>query len=93
MIERIEFNQELDAINNLLKSNKFEEGVKLAKQSRREQIRYIVAELLIEILVDAVNSGNADSPEIIQQLGRWAYELCPNEAAFQEVYRQLNLRY
>lgn len=93
LIERVEFNQELDAINNLLKLNKFEEGVKLAKQSRREQIRYIVAEVLFKILMNVDKSGDQSHRPLIQQLGSWAYELCPNEPAFQEVYRQLNLRY
>jgi len=80
-------------IKRLFNSRQFEQAVNRARQSRHERIRYIVAEFLIEILVDAVNSGNADSPEIIQQLGRWAYELCPNDPAFQEIYRQLKLRY
>lgn len=92
LIERVEFNQELDAIDNLLKSNKFEEGVKLAKQSRREQIRYIVAEVLLKILMNVAKSGDQSQRPLIQQLGYWAYELCPNEPDFQEVYHQLNLR-
>lgn len=93
LIERVEFNQQIEEIKQLFNNNKFEEAVNRARQSRHERIRHIVAEFLIDGLVNAVNSGNADSPEIIQQLGRWAYELCPNEPAFQEVYRQLKLHY
>lgn len=90
LIERVEFNQELDAINNLLKSNKLEEGVKLAKQSRREEIRYIVAEFLFKILINIAKSGDLSQKPLLDQLGCWAYELCPNEPDFQEFYRQLS---
>lgn len=93
LIERVEFNQQIEEIQKLFNGRQIEQAVNRAKQSRHERVRHIVAEYLIDGLVNAVNSGNADSPEIIQQLGRWAYELCPNEPAFQEVYRQLRLRY
>ncbi len=93
LIERVELSQELEEIQRLFSNRQYEEAVRRAKRSRHERVRYSVAEFIIDILVNAVNSGNLDNPEVMQQLGRWAYEICPNEPAFQEVYCTLRLRY
>jgi hypothetical protein len=93
LIERVEFSQQIEAIDNLLKAGKFEEAVKLAKQSRHEQLRYIVAEFLLKILINIAKSGDLSQKPLLDQLGCWAYEICPNEPDFQEFYRQLKLRY
>lgn len=71
LIETIEFNQELEAIDKLLKASKFEEGVRLAKQSRHARIRNIVAEICLEILVNGFKSRDLGF-EHIYNLGRWA---------------------
>ncbi|MEH2312981.1 MAG: hypothetical protein V7K35_16615 [Nostoc sp.] len=42
-------------------------------------------------MVKGIQNRNL-SFDLIQQLGRWAYKLCPDEPAFQEMYRSLNLR-
>lgn len=48
--------------------------------------------MCIDWLINGVESRKMPI-ELIHQLGKWAYELCPNEPAFQEVYRELKLRY
>lgn len=93
LIERVELSQELEEINRLLKSRQLEEVVRRARRSSHERVRYIVAEFFIDILVKGINSGELNDPEEIQQIGRWAYEICPDEPAFQKVYRELGLRY
>lgn len=75
-----------------MKRSEFEEAVRKAKHSRHEQVRFKVAEFFIDILINGVNSGDLTNHQTIQQLGRWAYEICPDEPAFQEVYRSLRLR-
>lgn len=92
LIERIEFSQEIQAIHELLKSDRFGDAVRKAKYSKHERVRFIVAEMCIEILIKGAETRELPG-EIISQLGRWAYELCPNEPEFQEVYRLLKLRY
>ncbi|WP_234300736.1 hypothetical protein [Sphaerospermopsis aphanizomenoides] len=91
MIENLEFNQEIEEINHLLKTRQHEAMVRKARRSKRVRVRYIVAEFFIDILINGVQEGSLDDPEVMLQLGRWAYEICPDEPAFQEVYRGLRL--
>ena len=93
LIETVELSQELEEINRLLKSRQLEEVVRRARRSSHERVRYIVAEFFIDILVKGINSGELNDPKEIQQIGRWAYEICPDDPAFQEVYRELGLRH
>jgi hypothetical protein len=92
LIERVEFAEEAEQIDRLLKNDRFEEAVKRAKSSKNYQIRFLVAEICLDILIKGAES-NSFSFELIHQLGRWAYELCPNEPAFQEIYRSLKIYY
>ena len=90
LIKKAEFNLELEKINRLMKQNQFEEAVRVAKRSQNEQIRFIVAEICLEILLEGLK--NNDLPfELINQLGNWAYELCPHEPAFRPLYSQLGI--
>ncbi|PSM48121.1 peptidase M, neutral zinc metallopeptidase site [Chroococcidiopsis sp. CCALA 051] len=95
IIERLELQQELEEIDRLFKNHRFEEMVSRAKRSRHERARYIVAEFFLEIAIKNVSKDNLNYEEItvIKQLGRWAYEICPNEPAFQEVYRLMRIPY
>ncbi|MGM3309138.1 peptidase M, neutral zinc metallopeptidase site [Anabaena sp. WFMT] len=89
MIENVEFDQEIEEINRLFKTRKHEEMVRKARNSKRDRVRYIVAEFFIDLLIKGMEEGTLNDPEVMLQLGRWAYEVCPNEPAFQEIYRGL----
>ena len=90
LIKKLEFNVELEKIDRLMKQNQFKEAVRVAKRSQNEQIRFIVAEICLKILLEGLK--NNDLPfELINQLGNWAYELCPHEPAFVPFYRQLGI--
>ncbi|AFZ59527.1 peptidase M, neutral zinc metallopeptidase site [Anabaena cylindrica FACHB-243] len=89
IIENVEFDQEIEEINRLFKTRKHEEMVKKARSSKRDKVRFIVAEFFIDLLIKGVEEGGLNDPEVMLQLGRWAYEICPDEPAFQEVYRRL----
>ncbi|AFZ23448.1 hypothetical protein Cylst_1143 [Cylindrospermum stagnale PCC 7417] len=91
LIENLELSQELEEIDQMLKNRQFEAVVIKARCSQRERVRYMVAEFFIDILVNGVKNGHLNNPEEIQQLGLWAYEICPHESAFQEIYRSLKL--
>ncbi len=93
LIEQVETHKELEDIEELLKRGKYEQMVNKAKSSRNPRVKYIVAEFLVEILVEKTNNYTLTEPELILQIGRWAYEICPNEPAFQNVYHSLGLRY
>lgn len=86
LIQRIKFQQEIEVINKLLESNKFEEAVKFAKKSHHPRIRSIVADICLEILVKGFQNRDLGFDDIYN-LGQWAYELCPEEENVQEVYK------
>ncbi len=53
-------------------------------------MRHYVAEFFIMTLVKGIEDRDL-SLDLIQQLGRWAYEICPDEPAFQEIYHSLKI--
>ncbi len=91
MIDNIEIAQAMQEIFDLLKRDLLSEAVSRAKSSKHQQVRLRLAEIYIDILIKGAETRSMPS-ELIYQLGRYAYELCPNEPTFQEVYRQLGLR-
>ena len=84
------FSQEIKNIENLMKQDRFKEAVRSAKSSQHDSIRLYVAEFLITTLVNGIKQRNL-SFEFIQQLGYSAYEICPHEPAFQEIYRNMGI--
>lgn len=92
MSENIEVAQEMQEILELLKRDRLSEAVSRAKYSKHKRVRFQVAEICIDLLIKGAETQQMPS-ELIYQLGKSAYEICPNEPAFQEVYRQLRLRY
>lgn len=85
LIERIEFTQEGEKIDKLLKKNKLEEAVQQAKKSRHPRIRRVVAELFLKIFLEGFRSRDFNLDDLAK-LGNWAYELCPNDSDVKEVY-------
>ncbi len=75
----------------LLKTIQHEEIVRKARHSKRERIHYVVAESFIDILINILKEGSLYDAEVMVQLGGWAYEICPDEPGFQEIYRGLKL--
>lgn len=88
--ERVKFSKEISEIHELMKLGYFAEAVCRAKDSNQERIRFIVAETCIKILIGRSEKGEIFS-ESLWQLGKWAYELCPDEPTFQGIYRLLKL--
>ncbi len=88
--EIYKFSQEIKNIEELMKQDRFGEAVRTAKYSQHESIRHYVAEFFIITLVNGIKQSNL-SLEFIQQLGKWAYGICPNEPAFQEIYRNIGI--
>ena len=91
LIERIEFVEEVEEVEKLMKKGLYEQVIKKAKNSRHERVKFTVAEFFIQILINAVEISDVKDYRSIQQLGHWAYEICPNEPAFQEIYRSLRI--
>lgn len=95
LIEKVEFSKEMQEIQELMQRDRFEEAAHRAKYSKHERVRYIVSEFFLEVVIKNVsrNDLNYEEMRVMKQLGRWAYEICPDEPAFQEVYRLMKLPY
>jgi len=91
LVENIEISQEMQTIFNLIKSDRLSDAVNRAKQSKHQQVRFTLAKMYLEFLIKGAQTGEMPR-ELIYQLGKWAYELCPNEPDFQDIYRELGLR-
>lgn len=91
LLKKINQIEEAQEIDRLLKNRDLEGAVRKARSSQDEKIRYDVASICIEILLDGAEKNSLYREEMID-LARWAYSLCPNEPNFQEVYRQLGFR-
>lgn len=90
MIERINMIVEEEQISECFQNNNFQAGMAIARLSRHYSTRYRVAQYLINILIDPRNSRYL-SQQRKYQMGLWAYELCPDEPAFQSVYQSLGI--
>ncbi len=90
-IEQLEINQEGRKIQALMDREQFEAALRLAKQSRHQRIRYVMADLCVSIAVDGVNSGRLPL-KAAYELGTWAHQLCPDEPSFIPFYQQLGIR-
>ncbi|BAQ61257.1 hypothetical protein GM3708_1663 [Geminocystis sp. NIES-3708] len=90
LLSRLEYSLEAEEIDKLLKQNRFEDAVKKAKYSSNKEIKYIVANMCIEIALEGAKAKELEW-EALQQLGRWAYEICPHEQSFREIYQLLRI--
>lgn len=91
IIKTLSINLELEKINHLWQQSKYKEAVQVARQSLHEKVRFAVAEVCLEIVLEILQSGNLTTESIksLQQITEWAYELCPREPLFQATYSQL----
>lgn len=88
LIETIEMQIELEEFDRLMRQAEFEIAVSMAKRSKHQKVKFIVADMFINILVSEFNKFSPDLV-LIAQFGKWAYSISPNEPAFQGVYRSL----
>ncbi|PSB52976.1 hypothetical protein [Chamaesiphon polymorphus] len=89
-IDKIEIVQETNNIIDLIKQNRLEEAVRRAKFSTRQEVKYRIAEILIDASIAGARNRRSSREEILQ-LVSWAQEICPYEPTFMEVYHSLGL--
>ncbi|MTF38641.1 peptidase M, neutral zinc metallopeptidase, zinc-binding site [Cyanobacterium aponinum] len=90
LLSRLEYSREAEEIDKLLKQNRFEDAVRKARYSSNQEIKYLVASICVEIALKGAEARELDW-KTLQQLGRWAYQICPHEPNFREVYRALKI--
>lgn len=89
--EIYELSKQFEVIFNLMKQRRFDEAVRQAKYSGNDVIKSYLADLFMLNLVEQTKNGTSDHQGILQ-LARWAYELCPNDPQFQQIYKELGIR-
>ena len=87
VIKRIE---DAEEISRLLDKPDLEGAVKKARSSDDERLKYMVAEICINIILEGLDNDSLYREEITR-LARYAYSLCPNELEFHSIYQALNL--
>ncbi|AUS99873.1 peptidase M, neutral zinc metallopeptidase site [Nostoc sp. CENA543] len=85
LIQVIEDFIALDKIQELLEKNDFAGAVNYAQQNGQPKVKARLAEYYIDILIDGFKSRNLGFGNIAD-LGRWAYELCPDHPKVQDIY-------
>lgn len=93
LIKKIEINTENLMIQSYLKDSNLSEALRIANSSRHQEVKYKLANCCIEMIVEVVKQGEVNDNIIvgIRQMGEMAYELCPDEPSFQEIYRLLRI--
>jgi hypothetical protein len=84
--------QELNEIHKLMKKDRYEDAVRRAKSCQYDPVRRYLAEHFIIALMKGAESRQLPH-ELIMQLARFAYQLCPHEPAFQPIFSQLGIYY
>ncbi|WP_414754417.1 peptidase M, neutral zinc metallopeptidase site [Anabaena sp. CCY 9910] len=83
--------QELHKIYHLIKGDRHQEAVRRAKSSEYDAIRSYVGDYLMMTLIRGLKSETLPT-HLVHQLGRWVYQLCPDDPDYQEIYHRLNIR-
>jgi hypothetical protein len=92
LYDKVKDYQEKQKLDKLIKAGDFDQAVQIAKNSSNPRTRFITAELFIKIALESLEKRSLSFDDL-QKLGRWAYQIEPNEPAFQEFYRALRIPY
>lgn len=85
LIQEIESFIVLDKIRELLEKNDLAGAFKYAQQNGQPNVKSRLTEYYIDILIDGFKKRNLGFGHI-GDLGRWAYELCPDHPQVQDIY-------
>jgi hypothetical protein len=87
-IEEIIFRKDVREVGRLMERNQFSEAIKKAKRSRSQKLRHLTAQFCLDLLRENYQKL---PPELLIELVRSAYELCPNDPEFREVYKLFHI--
>ncbi len=89
--KELEISVELDELRLLLVQHRFEDAFQKAKYSSYPEVKYFVAKFAIRIVLEASNNRqlNYEQMGALITMAKCAYELCPFEPEFQEIYAAL----
>lgn len=91
MVKEIyKISQEFKKVQDLMQRDLFDEAVRYAKFSDCDPLKSYLAKTFMAALIKGLEN-NQISSEMIHNFGRWTYELCPNKAEYQPLYRDLGI--
>ncbi|MFN9557362.1 MAG: tetratricopeptide repeat protein, partial [Dolichospermum sp.] len=78
LIEKTESIIEKEDVFNMIKNNNFDGAVQAAKRSRYSEVRLMVTDLCIDILLNGIKNNSLYHDDVIK-LCNWAYQLSPDD--------------
>lgn len=87
-IEEIIFRKDVREVGRLMERNQFSEAIKKAKRSRSQKLRHLTAQFCLDLLRENYQKL---PQELLIELVRSAYELCPDAPEFREVYKLFHI--
>ncbi|WP_330202151.1 peptidase M, neutral zinc metallopeptidase, zinc-binding site [Cyanobacterium sp. Dongsha4] len=93
LLSRLEYSIEAEEVSKLIQQNKFEEVVRKLKYSSNQELKYNVASMFIEAVIKGANKAylTYEEKQGLRDIAYWAYQICPYESDFQEIYRALGI--
>ncbi|MFO5440735.1 MAG: hypothetical protein ACLBM4_19255 [Dolichospermum sp.] len=92
LIEKTESIIEKEDVFNMIKNNNFDGAVQAAKRSRYSEVRLMVTDLCIDILLNGIKNNSLYHDDVIK-LCNWAYQLSPDDPRVREIRYLLGVRF
>lgn len=92
LIEKTESIIEKEDVFNMIKNNNFDGAVQTAKRSRYSEVRLMVTDLCIDILLNGIKNNSLYHDDVIK-LCNWAYQLSPDDPRVREIRYLLGVRF
>lgn len=90
LIETTESIIEKEDVFNMIKNNNFDGAVQAAKRSRYSEVRLMVTDLCIDILLNGIKNNSLYHDDVIK-LCNWAYQLSPDDPRVREIRYHLGI--
>lgn len=90
LIEKTESIIEKEDVFNMIKNNNFDGAVQAAKRSRYSEVRLMVTDLCIDILLNGIKGNSLYHDDVIK-LCNWAYQLSPDDPRVREIRYHLGI--
>lgn len=93
LMSRIEYDLEAEEVAKLMAQERFDDVVRKLKYSANHELKYKVASIFLEAVIKSVNQSylTYEEKRALKSIASWAYEICPYESDFIEIYQALDI--
>lgn len=93
LMSRIEYDLEAEEVAQLMAEERFNEVIRKLKYSSNDELKYKVASIFLEVVIKGVNQGylTYEEKQALKEIADWAYQICPYESDFIEIYEALDI--